>query len=105
LPMPLWKLCPAFQPFDPGAAERFRVGHEVGLRHRHEIARAEIAADLDLMFDRPLPQRAEFAGAHCRFFVGEFHDTTGSKGVRSEKYYAVTPVIAIGASIAGVPPP
>ena len=35
--------------------------------------RAEIAADLDLMLDRPLPQRAERAGLHRLFFVGEAH--------------------------------
>jgi hypothetical protein len=32
------------------------------------------------MFDRPLPQWAELARAHCCFFVREFHDTAGSKG-------------------------
>ncbi len=46
---------PALQPFDAGRPERFGVRHNVGLRDRYEVARAEIAADLDLMPDRPLP--------------------------------------------------
>ena len=50
-----------FEPFDPGRAERLGIGHDVGLAHRDEVARAEIASDLDLVLDRPLrrpPERA-----------------------------------------------
>ncbi len=64
---------PAFQPFDAGSAERFRVGHDVSLADRNEILRAEIIADLDLMLDRPLPQRTELARAHRFFFVVQPH--------------------------------
>ena len=34
----------ALEPFDAGHAERLGVGHDVGLRHRHEIVGAEIVA-------------------------------------------------------------
>ena len=64
---------PTFEPLDAGDAEQFRVGHDVGLRDRDEILGAEIVADLDLMLDRPLPQRAELAGAHRLFFGGQPH--------------------------------
>ena len=57
----------ALEPLDAGDAERLGVGHDVGLRHRHEILGAEIVSDLDLMLDRPLRRRAECAGAHRLF--------------------------------------
>ena len=63
----------ALQPFDAGRAEQLGVGHDVRLAHRHEVARAEIATDLDLMFDRPLCRRAELAGLQRFFLVGQFH--------------------------------
>ncbi len=62
-----------FEPFDAGRAERFRIGHDVRLADRNEILGAEIVADLDLMLDRPLPERAEFARQHRLFFTVEFH--------------------------------
>jgi hypothetical protein len=62
--------CQTFEPFDPGHAERFRVGHEVRLGHGDEIAGAEIFSDLDLMRDRPPCSRAELAGPHRFFFFG-----------------------------------
>ena len=62
----------AFEPFDAGSAQRLGVGHDVGLRHRHEVAGAQILPDLDLMLDRPLRGRAEFAGAQCLFLVRSF---------------------------------
>src|SRR5439155_25301475 len=74
----LWQLGPAFQPFHAGAAERLGIGHDVRLRHRDEIHRAEIGPDLYLMFDRPLPQRTEFAAAHRPFFVVQLHNFRGS---------------------------
>ena len=39
----------------------------------HEVARAEIATDLDLVFDRPLCRRAELAGPQRFFLVGQLH--------------------------------
>ena len=56
-----------------GSAERLGVGHDVGLRHRDEIVCAEMAADLDLMFDRPLHRGPERAGPHRLFVVGQPH--------------------------------
>ena len=43
----------AFQPAHAGLAEALGVGHDVRLRHRHEIRRAEELADLDLMLRAP----------------------------------------------------
>ena len=63
----------AFEPFDPGDAERLGVGHDVGLGHRHEVTGAEITPDPDLMIDRPLQGRAVTAGPHRLFLVGEPH--------------------------------
>src|SRR6266571_8926988 len=97
LALALRKLGPAFQPFHTGAAERLGVGHDMGLRHRDEIRRAEIGPDLYLMFDRPLPQRTEFAAAHRLFFVVQLHNLRGSSRsprVRSA-YWPTTPAALI----------
>src|SRR6516164_5881593 len=86
---------PVFQPFHAGTAERFRIGHDMRLRDRHEIRRAEIAADPDLMLDRPLPQRAEFAAAHRQFFVAQLHDTRFARRVGLSVYCPTMPAALI----------
>ena len=63
----------ALEPFDPGDPEQLGVGHDVRLADRNEIAGAEILSDLDLMLDRPLRRRAELAGPHRVFLVGQLH--------------------------------
>ncbi len=63
----------AFEKFDPGLAERLGVGHDVRLRHRHEIGRVEEAPDLQHVLDRPAARSAEFAGKHRPFFVVQVH--------------------------------
>jgi hypothetical protein len=40
----------------------------VRLGHRHEVARAEIVSDLDLMLDRPLRRLAALARPQGFFF-------------------------------------
>ena len=61
------------KPFDARRTERLRVGHDVRLRNRHEVFRAEIRADPDLMLDRPLPRASGLAVAHRFLFVGQPH--------------------------------
>jgi hypothetical protein len=63
----------AFEKAHAGFAERLGVGHDMGLRHRHEIGRVEEFADLDLVPDRPLPRLAGIAREHRLLFVGEAH--------------------------------
>src|SRR5262249_57365450 len=63
----------ALEPFDSGFAQRFGIGHDVGLRHRHEVTRAEVVADLDLMLDRPLRRFAALARPQRLFFGREVH--------------------------------
>ena len=58
----------AFEKAHPGLAQRFGVGHEVRLRHPHEIGSVEEFADGDLVGDRPAPRLAEFARQHRTFF-------------------------------------
>src|SRR3954447_14039038 len=69
------QLRPALQPFDAGDTQRLGVRHNVSLRHRYEILRAEISPDLDLMLDRPLPQRARRAAPNFLLFVSEAHSS------------------------------
>src|SRR5437764_15271635 len=63
----------ALEPLDASHAERFGIRHDMGLRHRHEIARTEITTDLDLMLDRPPRGWAELTGSEGFFFLGQFH--------------------------------
>jgi hypothetical protein len=63
-----WQPREALEPFDSGFTERLGVGHDVRLGHRHEVARAEVAPDLDLMFDRPLRRLAALARPQGFFF-------------------------------------
>jgi hypothetical protein len=79
LPLTRRELRPALKPFDAGAAKRLGIGHDVRLGDRHEISRTEIGADFDLVLDRPLPQRAEFAGPYRLFLVGELHDDMAAR--------------------------
>ena len=65
----------AFQPLHAGFAEAFGVGHDVGLRHRHEIGGVEELPDLDLVSQRELRQRAGLACKNVPFFVVEFHQS------------------------------
>ena len=60
-------------------AERLGVGHDVRLRDRHEIARAEIAAELQLM---PIAQRRAGPGAPPSIAL--------SSSVSSTRYSAAT---------------
>jgi len=45
----------------------------VGLSHRDEVARAEIASDFDLVLDRPLRRPPERAGPQRLFFIRQLH--------------------------------
>src|SRR2546423_8492597 len=63
----------ALEPLDASHAERFGVGHDMSLRHGHEIARTEITADLDLVLDRPPRSWAELTAAESFFLLVEFH--------------------------------
>jgi hypothetical protein len=67
------------EPFDPGLAQRLGVGHDVRLRNRQEIARAEIAAELQLMLYRPAARRPQCAAEHRT-----------SSSVSSTRYSAAT---------------
>ena len=62
-----------FQPAHTRLAEALGVGHDVGLRHRHEIRRAEKLADLDLMLQRLLANRALLAGEDLLLLVAQPH--------------------------------
>src|ERR1044072_3385551 len=62
------------EPAPPCLAEAFGVGHDVGLRHRHEIRRAEELADLDLMPQGLLADGALLAGKDLLLLVGEPHN-------------------------------
>ena len=62
-----------FEKAHPGLAERFGVGHQVRLRHSHEIGSIEEFADGDLVGDRPTPRLAEFARQHRAFFSCQPH--------------------------------
>ena len=62
-----------FQPADTRLTEAFGIGHDVGLRHRHEISGGEKLADLDLMLQRLLADRALLAGEDILLLVGEPH--------------------------------
>ena len=63
----------SLQPAHPGLAEALGVGHDVGLRHRHQILGAEEFADLDLMLQGLLRQEAGLARENILFFVVQFH--------------------------------
>ena len=61
------------EPAHAGLAEAFGVGHDVRLRHRHEIGGAEEIADRDLVAQRLLRDRAVLAGENVLLFVVQFH--------------------------------
>ncbi len=67
----------AFEKAHPGLAQGFRVGHDVGLRHRHQILGIEELADRDLVGNRPAPRLAELARQHRPLFSGEPHRQAG----------------------------
>ncbi len=46
MPLTLWGIGKSFQPAHPGFAEAFGVRHDVCLRNRHEIFRAEELTNL-----------------------------------------------------------
>jgi hypothetical protein len=69
----LWRGGEAFEKAQPGRAERLRVGHDVRLRHRHEVGGVEEFAGHDLVLDRPAPRLAERTGEHRLLFVDEAH--------------------------------
>ncbi len=72
-PLSFGRRSEAFEKPHPGLAQGFGVGHDVRLRHGHEIGGVEELADRDLMRDRPAPGLAELAGQHRPFFVGQSH--------------------------------
>ena len=61
------------QPAHAGFAEAFCIGHDVGLRHRHEIRGTEEVADLDLVLQCLLRKRTDLAGQNILLFVVELH--------------------------------
>ena len=73
LPLTLGGSGESFQPAHAGFAEAFGIGHDVRLRHRHEILGAEELADLDLMLQRLPSNRAGFAGQDILLFVVQLH--------------------------------
>jgi len=73
LPLPLGDRRQPFQPAHAGFAEAFGIGHDVGLRHRHEIGRAKELAHLFLVLQRDLRKRAEFSAQNILLFVVELH--------------------------------
>src|SRR3982750_4787972 len=67
--------------FRPSAAspEALGVGHDVRLRHRHEVRRAEEFADLDLVLQGLLMDCALFAGEDVLLLAGEPHGHTSRR--------------------------
>jgi hypothetical protein len=65
----------SLEPFHAGLAQAFGVGHDVGLRHRHEVGGIEEFADLDLVLQRKLRHRTGLAGKNVLLFVVEFHQS------------------------------
>jgi hypothetical protein len=72
-PLPLGRRGESLQPAHARFAEAFRVGHDVCLRHRNEILGAEEIADLYLVLQRLLRNRAEIAGQDMLLFVVQLH--------------------------------
>ena len=62
-----------FQPAHARLAEAFAVGHDVRLRHRHEIRGAEELAHLDLMLDRLLHCAPVLAREHGALEIVQIH--------------------------------
>src|SRR5581483_11552830 len=63
----------AFQPSHAGLAQALGVGHDVGLRDGYEVGGIEEFADLDLMLQGKLRQRAGAACEDVLLFVVEVH--------------------------------
>ncbi len=63
----------SLEPDDAGFTETLGIGHDVGLRHRHEIRSAEEFSHLDLMLQGGLRNRTGLAGQDVLLFVAEFH--------------------------------
>jgi hypothetical protein len=61
------------EPHDAGLPQALGVGHDVRLRHRHEVCRAEEFADLDLVLDGGPGHEAHFAGQHRALFLVQLH--------------------------------
>jgi hypothetical protein len=74
----------ALKPFDARHAERFGIGHHVGLACLQEVASTEITSDANLMFDRPLQSRAEITGPHRFFLIGQPHLLADHSGGANE---------------------
>src|SRR6266436_4552352 len=72
-PLPTRGRSETLQPPHAGFAKAFGIGHQVGLRHRHHIFGAEEFADLDLMLQGLLRNRAGLAGEDVALFIVEFH--------------------------------
>ena len=72
-PLGLGRAGEAFEKPHTGLAQGFGVGHDVGLRHRHEIRRVEELADRDLVRYRPAPDGPELTGQHRPFFIAQPH--------------------------------
>jgi hypothetical protein len=68
-----WASCHLFQKLDPGFTQRFGVGHDMRLGHRHQVGRIEKFSDPLHMLDRPAARFAELTIQHGRFFVVQFH--------------------------------
>src|SRR5204862_5286150 len=75
------------EPAHSGLTEAFGVGHDVGLRHRHEIRCAEKLADLDLMLQGLLADRTLLAGEDVVLLVGKPHGHRQRASLTSEAQY------------------
>jgi hypothetical protein len=69
------------EPGDARLAQALGVGHDVRLRHRHEIGGAEELAHLDLVLERALRRRAVLARQHRSFEIVQLHGTASMEVV------------------------
>jgi hypothetical protein len=72
-PLPVGGRGQSLQPSHAGLAKAFGVGHQMRLRHRHQILGAEELSDLDLVLQGLLRNEARFAGQNIFLFVVELH--------------------------------
>src|SRR5262249_11421999 len=71
--LPLVRASEAFQVADAGFTETLGVGHDVCLRHRHEVCGAEELADADLVAQGLLRHRPLPARQNLLFLVVQLH--------------------------------
>src|SRR6185436_8415193 len=89
------------QPAHARLTQAFRVGHDVRLRHRHEVPGAEKAADLDLVLERESRDLALLPGEDRLLFVSEPHQSCTAPESRTALPHFATSALWNSASDTG----